>query len=403
MKKYIIAAIAVLAALFTSCVKDAVYPYASISKVEATTPVGPEAITVTATVAALVDVTVNLIYSVNGGAEQTVPMTGSKDTYTGVIPGQPVGSVIKYRVEATTAEGTNSLDGKDITVAEKPAEPQTLFINEVDCGNKKFEIYNASAKAVDIAGYVFQTDGGSDWTVPAGKGNIPAKGYLVFTAKNADINEGPSFGISGTKGFKLTMLKEGEVVDEIDNSAGTDGFQTVEDGWTLSRKTDGAAEWVLVEGGTIGYSNGAEPVDDGKVVFNEVDCTNKQFEIYNGMRKEVDISGYVIKKDDGNDWAIPAGKGVIPAKGYLVFTAKNPDINEGPGFGISGTKGFKLTLYEADGTTLVDEIDNSATVDAFKVVADGETLGRKTDGADEWVLFSAGTIGESNNNGTIKE
>lgn len=409
MKKILFAVLAGLA--LVSCVKDETFPMASISGVKASDAIVGNDVTVTANVSALVDITaVNLLYSAGGAAEQTVKMSGSAGTYTGVIPSQADGTEVKYHVEATTSGGTTASAVSTITFSAAPPEPQTLFINEVDCGNKKFEIYNASEKAVDIAGYAFTKDDGDPWVVPAGKGNIPAKGFLVFTAKNPDINEGPSFGISGTKGFKLCMYKSDEVsdatlVDVIDNSATVEGFKTVADGWTLSRKTDGAAEWVLVEGGTIGYSNGAEPVDNGKIVINEVSCGNKQFEIYNGTNKAVDIAGYAFTKDDGDAWVVPEGKGNIPSKGFLVFTAKNPDITAGPSFGLSGTKGFKLCMYssaEVSDATLVDMIDNSASVEGFKTVADTETLGRKTDGADEWILFSEGTIGTSNNTGTAK-
>ena len=403
MKRYIVAALAALAVILPSCVKDETYPYASVSKVSNTDAVGPVDVTVTATVSALVPVTVKLLYTAGSAAEASVDMTGSGETYTGVIPGQPVGTVVKYHVEATTSAGAMSSDEKTYTVSDKPAEPQTLFINEVDCKNKLFEIYNASSKAVDIAGYVFTKDDKDSWEVPAGKGNIPAKGFLVFQAKNADINEGPTFGLSGTKGFKLAMLKDGEIVDEIDNSATAEGFKTVEDGWTLARKTDGGAEWVLVEGGTIGMSNGSEPVVEIKLYVNEVSCGNKQFEIYNASSKDVDIAGYCFTKDDKDPWVVPAGKGNIPAKGFLVFTAKNPDLNEGPSFGLSGTKGFKLCMYDSETLeNLVDMIDNNKDLETFKTVEDSETIGRKKDGDAEIVIFSEGTIGSSNNNGTIK-
>ena len=289
-----------------------------------------------------------------------------------------------------------------------PSVTQTLFINEVNCGTKEFEIYNAGSEAADIAGYTFTKDDGDEWTVPAGKGNIPAKGFLVFVAKNANPEEGPAFGLSGTKGFKLCMYKgevsEANLVDMIDNSATVDGFQVVEDGWSLSRETDGADKWVLVEGGTMGFSNGAPPVVEIKVLINEVSCGEKQFEIYNAGNNAVDIAGYTFTKDDGDEWTIPAGKGNIPAKGFLVFTAKNADPEEGPAFGLSGTKGFKLCMYkgEVSEANLVDMIDNSTSNENFTVVEDSDTLGRKTDGADEWVLFSVGTLGSSNNNGTIK-
>ena len=403
MKRYIVAALAALAVLLPSCVKDETYPYASVSKVSNTDAVGPVDVTVTATVSALVPVTVKLFYTAGSASEASVDMVGSGETYTGTIPGQPVGTVVKYHVEATTSAGAMSSDEKTYTVSDKPAEPQTLFINEVDCKNKLFEIYNASSKAVDIAGYVFMKDDKDSWEVPAGKGNIPAKGFLVFQAKNADINEGPTFGLSGTKGFKLTMLKDGEIVDEIDNSATAEGFKTVEDGWTLARKTDGGAEWVLVEGGTIGMSNGSEPVVEIKLYVNEVSCGLKQFEIYNASSKDVDIAGYCFTKDDKDPWVVPAGKGNIPAKGFLVFTAKNPDLNEGPSFGLSGTKGFKLCMYDSETLeNLVDMIDNSKDLETFKTVEDSETIGRKKDGDAEIVIFSEGTIGSSNNNGTIK-
>lgn len=291
-----------------------------------------------------------------------------------------------------------------------PTVNKTIFINEVDCGTKEFEIYNASDAVVDIAGYAFTKDDGDPWVVPAGKGTIPAKGFRVYIAKNNDVNEGPSFGLSGTKGFKLCLYKNDQIapenlVDMIDNSASAEGFKTVEDGWTLSRKTDGADEWVLVEGGTMGKSNGSEAATVGKIYINEVNCGTKEFEIYNGTNKDVDIAGYAFTKDDGDPWVVPAGKGAIPSKGFRVYVGKNNDLNEGPSFGLSGTKGFKLCMYKSDDISeanLEDIIDNSKDLESFKEVPDGTSLGRKTDGADEWVLFSTPSLGASNSTGTIQ-
>ncbi|MBR3074768.1 MAG: lamin tail domain-containing protein [Bacteroidales bacterium] len=278
---------------------------------------------------------------------------------------------------------------------EKPEAPAKVVINEIDCGNKKIEIYNAGSEAVDIAGYVLQKDSDT-WTIPAGKGNIAANGFLVFTAKNADPNEGPSFGISGTKGFVLTIFyKDGATeVDKVDN---TGGAVQVPDGQTWGRKTDGGSEWVLFDGGTIGASNGAPA--KVQVFINEVNCGTKEFEIYNGGSNDVDIAGYTFTKDGKDPWTVPAGKGKIPAKGYLVFVAKNADASAGPSFGLSGTKGFILCMYKSDeisDANLVDKIDNSATAEGFKTVDDGKSLGRKTDGADEWVIFDNPTIGSAN-------
>ena len=153
----------------------------------------------------------------------------------------------------------------------------------------------------------------------------------------------------------------------------------------------------------MGKSNGSEPVVEIKLYVNEVSCGNKQFEIYNASSKDVDIAGYCFTKDDKDPWVVPAGKGNIPAKGFIVYTAKNPDANEGPSFGLSGTKGFKLCMYDSESLeNLVDMIDNSKGLDTFMTVEDSETIGRKKDGDAEIVIFSEGTIGSSNNNGTIK-
>ena len=149
-----------------------------------------------------------------------------------------------------------------------------------------------------------------------------------------------------------------------------------------------------------------DPVVTKTVFINEVNCGTKEFEIYNASDKAVDIAGYTFTKDDKDAWTVPAGKGNIPAKGFLVFTAKNADPNEGPSFGLSGTKGFKLCMYKSDDTSeanLVDMMDNSATVEGFKTVEDGKSIGRKTDGADELVLFSTPSLGKSNSEGVIEQ
>ena len=148
-----------------------------------------------------------------------------------------------------------------------------------------------------------------------------------------------------------------------------------------------------------GPGPGPDPVVTNVIFINEVNCGTKEFEIYNASDAAVDIAGYTFTKDDKDPWTVPAGKGDIPAKGFRVYVAKNADPNEGPSFGLSGTKGFKLCLYKSDDTSeanLVDMIDNSATVEGFKTVDDGKSLGRKTDGDDEWILFDTPTLGSTN-------
>lgn len=243
-----------------------------------------------------------------------------------------------------------------------PSGTQTLFINEVNCGTKEFEIYNSASEAVDIAGYTFTKDDGDPWTVPAGKGNIPAKGFIVYVAKNADPGEGPAFGLSGTKGFKLCLYDtKDKLVDMIDNSANVDGFQTVDDGWSLSRETDGAANWVLVEGGTMGRSNGTAPDqpsedpddDEVVVVLNEISGTDKYIELYNAGKTSVTLEGWVIEKDEKAVWTgvsatIAAGEYVVLYSDSLTEGLPEDEEYIFSG-GISGKKSVSVVLKNAAG------------------------------------------------------
>ena len=528
-------------------------------------------------------------------------LNGKDIVATGYSVGVSSGKYLNTMVVSCTEDGAGSGSGEEVKV----------FINEIDCGNKKIELYNAGSKDVDIAGFVLDRNNGvSDydaskdkWTVPAGKGVIPAGGFVVYTAKSSSAADGPMFGVSGTKGFIIKLLdKDGKEIDKIENRTIAEEKALVEiaDGETYGRKSDGGDSWTLFSTGSIGESNakgtvktggnvakgianiaaqiaggtssaqkdytvevtnavvsyvngnnafiedatgailyyksghglaagdvlngtisgkgyeynglpeivslegatkttggtiplttvtiadligsnaasyisrrviiknvnvktgckgssttserkgtleqggneiqvfaqlkntlelatGAKgdlicyptvnngtkqvgfwdnadftassaPVEIANVKFNEVDCQNKKIEIYNAGSKAVDIAGYVLTKDDKDQWTVPAGMGAIPAGGFVVYTAKSATDAEGPTFGVSGTKGFDLKIAAPDGTA-VDHVDNLTSI---VTVEDGETYGRKTDGAAEWVIFSKGTIGASNAGGTVK-
>ena len=89
MKKIaLFSALALILAGFASCVEDKIYDVASISDIKNTVAYTEEdAVTVTAKVAALVEITgVELKYKTGSEAEKSVNMTGSKGEYSGVIP-----------------------------------------------------------------------------------------------------------------------------------------------------------------------------------------------------------------------------------------------------------------------------------------------------------------------------
>ena len=152
---------------------------------------------------------------------------------------------------------------KDITISEVgggSGDAPALFLNEFDTQNKKLEIYNSTDAEVDIAGWQFVKDDGLEdkdiYTIPASleASKVPAKGYAVFTCKQTDAANGPLFGLSGTKGFKIELKKGDTVVDVADNLT---SITQIPDGSSWGRETDGAPNFVLFDTPTIGASNGA--------------------------------------------------------------------------------------------------------------------------------------------------
>ena len=135
------------------------------------------------------------------------------------------------------------------------------------------------------------------------------------------------------------------------------------------------------------------------VYVNECDPNAKAMELYNAMTTSVDLSGWKIRKDGSveakDNWTIPSGV-TIAAKGYLVIT-QDPNGVTGFTFGMSATKGFSYTLFDANNATrdFLDNLTNKITAGASP-----NTIGRATDGAAQIVLFSVGSMGASNATGT---
>lgn len=296
---------------------------------------------------------------------------------------------------------------------------QTLLINELAPAVKKLEFYNNSDNTIDIGGCTLTKDDSDIWEFPPME--LAPRAVVVFTAKSSDPTQGPNFGMSATKGFKLELKnKKGETIDLVDNSKGTEKFfefvDEAESLQTLGRETDGAAQWVIFSVGTIGESNkgGTKDKDWGApepepeiammpktLVLNELAPAIKKIEFYNNSDETIDIGGYTLTKDDSDIWEMPM-MDVAPGA-VVVFTAKSANAVDGPGFGMSATKGFKLELKNKAGDT-IDLLDNSKGTDNFYSFVDDaeskETLGREIDGAVQWVIFNPGTIGESNKGGT---
>lgn len=133
--------------------------------------------------------------------------------------------------------------------------------------------------------------------------------------------------------------------------------------------------------------------------LNEFQCgpedSDKHIEIYNSTDAEVDMTGWTLNKDNKDDFVIPAAHAKVPAKGFIVYTCKSDGTTD-PAFGLSGTKGFIITLTTAAGT-VVDKVDNSSAREGGIVaIENGKSWGRETDGANKFVIFDTPTIGASN-------
>lgn len=286
-------------------------------------------------------------------------------------------------------------EGCDLNVGE-------VYLNEVDCTNKKLEIYNPCDHEIDLARAILMKDGdeGTAWKVPEDNFKIASRGYLVLTLNN-DGQAGPTFGVSETEGFVITITTNNGIIDALDNSAALDLT-----GVTYGRKTDGAGEWVIFSTGTIGDSNAGgvikeedKPVEgsnlrEGQVYINECDGTNKRFEIYNATGNELDLAGAIFTKDDEDKWTVPAEGFKLPAHGFITIPVKS-DGTAGPSFGMSDTKAFKITITTNEGE--IDKVEKSADLSIVNC-----TYGRRSDGGSEWVVFSTGTMGQSNAGGVVR-
>ena len=278
----------------------------------------------------------------------------------------------------------------------------TVYINEISTGDKLFEIYNAGSSEADITGYVFTKDGKDTWTVPESKGKIPAGGFVVYKAKQSDAEEGASFGLSGTKGFKLELAdKDGNLVDAVDNLT---EVTTIEDNETYGRDVDGTGEWVVFSVGTMGASNAGGTIKGNDpqaiVVLNELDGNNKFIELYNAGDADADLSGWKMFKDgeDAAKWIGPEGW-IIKAGEFRVLDCvkKSENYQTDFGAGFSAGKNVQIILVDKDGNE-VDRFERGTDTGGWgniELPSKEESFSRVPDGTGPFV-YAASTKGAAN-------
>nr|DAG73055.1 MAG TPA: Lamin Tail Domain [Caudoviricetes sp.] len=325
-------------------------------------------------------------------------------------------------------------------VKPEPSEPEIptagkIIFNEIS-GNKEIELYNPTDSDVDLSNWVLKRmderdvlDDSTVWYHFGVGRTITSHEHLVLIAKTDT-----AFGLSGSKKWTLILENSsGEEVDRVTNAMSTTNMELtnlmtcipLEVNQTLGRTVDGSKTWSVFQPGSIGQSNSngtlyvkpeapdAPELVEGSVVFNEIDPNNKKMELYNLTDSELSLVGYTIQGYDETQTARAAytiqegyAVAVIPSKGHGVLKFKVADPKMGPSYGLSATKAWRFDLIDPSGNT-VDSINNYTslsnyeTTGAIDLSTTGYTMGRTTDGAKTWSVFTEGSIGQSNSNGTL--
>ena len=185
---YILSA-AALAVLAAACVKDKVYDGVSVSGLQNSVAYDNEAVSVSATVSSLVDITkVELKYKLGSAAEQTVEMSGSKGVYTGTIPGAADGTKVTWRVAAYTESSSAVSAEASYTVGEVPVDYTGLRLNELNGNDKFIELYNAGQNDIRIKGIQLVKDGKTEepiWT--AASAIMKPGAYLLLYSEDVTV------------------------------------------------------------------------------------------------------------------------------------------------------------------------------------------------------------------------
>ncbi len=222
---YILAA-AALTLLAAACVKDKVYDGITVSGLQNTVAYSEEdAVTVTATVSSLVDITkVELKYKLGSAAEVTAPMTGSKGVWTGTIPGAPEGTKVTYRVAAYTAGNSAVSAEASYTVGEVPIDYSGLILNELNGNDKFIELYNKGKEEIRLKGVYIVKDGKSEepvWTAPSAFVK-PGEYVLLYSedvqADHPEQSEDYIFhsGLSSKKAVRIQLFDpKGNSIDDF--------------------------------------------------------------------------------------------------------------------------------------------------------------------------------------------
>lgn len=279
------------------------------------------------------------------------------------------------------------------------------------------ELYNTTDQTIDLGGLKLWESGGraEAWTIPIGK-TIPAKGRILIESDKeglyADPLNYPSWGLSKGPDEYIVL---GDAQMSVLDSIKCPSMNTNE---SYGRITDGAAQWQIFAQYTKGTANTgparAEHINTTGLYINEVYHDNQDvpvngmewtttdfIEFYNSNDTPLDISGWEIYDDKGEDgYIIPQGT-AVPAKGFLTYDVFKTNT-AGPVFGL-GVGGDWVFIYKPGKSELVDYVEIPGFAKDSGMRAQGYTYGRTTDGGSVLAIFTEGSKNASNNGKAVFE
>ena len=404
MKKIMFVALALLMGL-ASCVKDKQYSGIKISNVTyAPNPATEEDdVTVSATITCLKAFTAQLFYAVNDGETITLAMTETEGVYTAVIPAQPLGTKVKFHVEADNDELVVVSGETEYEVVEGGITPPTpnadyrnLVLNELNGqDHKKFiEIYNAGPVAISMKGVTIYKDTEKLVWTGSDAVNVEAGAYLLLFSEDVFLDY-PDMdttlymfhsGLSAKKNvrielkdpdgltladFNLTQIElNGEAYGYANNQAPDSYSRNADGDWYYADATPGAAN-VDGENIVLGLEGGVTPpepptptVDYNNLILNELNGQDhkKFIEIYNAGDVAINMEGVTIYKD--TEKLVWTGNNAlnVEAGDYLLLFSEDvfldyPDMDTTLYMfhsGLSAKKNVRIELKNPDGENIAD-------------------------------------------------
>lgn len=400
--------------LFTSCVKDEIYGGSTISDISNTIAyTATDAVTVTAKVAALVKISgVDLIYTVNGGSQQTVQMSGSSDIYTGIIPAQAMDAVVEFFIKATTESMTTESAKVKYTVGAVPIDYSGLRLNELNGNDKFIEIYNNGADVPTLAGVYIEKDGKNVWT--GDKRGLKKGEFLLLYSEDVVVSGGAhegydpalvfASGLSAKKAVRVQLfspaaasLSDFNLVTCVTPAPAS--YSRNKDGkWYFADATPGAENKEGTE--AVKGLEGGDPVAPGSVILSELNGNDKFIELANPGDVDFAIGNYTIEKDGKEVWK--AGeKLVVPAHGFVLLYSEDVVVSGGAQEGYDPELVFASGLSAKKAVKVELKSDKASSVEAFNLVECKKTAPASySKNADGKWYFSDATPGKANKEGT---